>query len=202
MNPFRSSSRCAALLPLALALAAGCAKPPAGDLQLAQNSLGEAKSSGAESYAPEAFTKAQQTFDQAKAEVAAQDGRFALLRSYGKARALLAQARTDADTAKLQAVAGKEQFKGQAQTALDQARLSIETAKTSLATAPIGKDSRADLEAMKGDLEGLQTALADADTAFATGDYAAAKQKADQILEQAKAIEADIARAREKFARK
>ncbi len=201
MNPFRLALRSAALLAVPLLLAAGCAKPPTADLQVAQNSLGEAKSSGADSYAPEAFTKAQQTFDQAKAEVAAQDGRFALLRSYGKARALLSQARTDADAARLQAITGKEQFKGAAQTALDQARLAIETAKTSLATAPAGKDSRADLEAMKGDLEGLATALADADTAFAGGDYASAKQKAEQILEQAKAIDADIARARAKFAR-
>lgn len=201
MNPLRSVFRSAMLLALPVLLAAGCAKPPTADLQVAQNSLGEAKSSGADSYAPEAFTKAQQTFDQAKAEVAAQDGRFALLRSYGKARALLSQARTDADAAKLQAVTGKEQFKGAAQTALDQARLAVETAKTALATAPVGKDSRADLEAMKGDLEGLATALSDADTAFAGGDYASAKQKGEQILEQAKAIDADIARARAKFAR-
>lgn len=201
MNPLRSVFRSAMLLALPVLLAAGCAKPPTADLQVAQNSLGEAKSSGADSYAPEAFTKAQQTFDQAKAEVAAQDGRFALLRSYGKARALLSQARTDADAAKLQAVTGKEQFKGAAQAALDQARLAVETAKTALATAPVGKDSRADLEAMKGDLEGLATALSDADTAFAGGDYASAKQKGEQILEQAKAIDADIARARAKFAR-
>ena len=201
MNPFRHAARAAALFALPLWLASRCAKPPTADLQVAQNSLGEAKSAGADAYAPEAFTKAQQTFDQAKAEVAAQDGRFALLRSYGKARALLSQARTDADAAKLQAVTGKEQFKGSAQTALDQARLAVETAKTSLATAPVGKDSRADLEAMKGDLEGLATALSDADTAFAGGDYASAKQKGEQILEQAKAIDADIARARAKFAR-
>ncbi len=199
MTPLNKALRITVLLTPVL-LAAGCAKPPTADLQVAQNSLGQAKSTGAEAYAPEAFTKAQQTFEQAKAEVAAQDGRFALLRSYGKARALLTQARTDADQAKVKAVAGKEQFKGLAQVSLDQARLALETAKTSLSSAPTGKDSRADLEAMKGDLEGLGTALADADTAFATGDYAASKQKTDQILEQAKAIEADIARARAKFA--
>ncbi len=202
MNRFRSAFRLSYLVAFPLLLAAGCAKPPTADLQMAQNSLGEAKSAGADSYAAEEYTKAQQTFDQAKAEVAAQDGRFALLRSYGKARALISQARTDANNAKMQAVSGKEQYKGQAQTALDQARLAIESARTSLSTAPVGKDSRADLEAMKGDLDGLDTALSDATSAFAGGDYAAAKQKADQILEQAKAIDADIARAREKFARK
>ncbi|HXU45435.1 MAG TPA: DUF4398 domain-containing protein [Thermoanaerobaculia bacterium] len=187
-----------ALALAALPAIAGCAKAPTKELQSAQTSLNEARSSGSEAYAPEAFSKAQQTFEQAKAEVAAQDKKLAPLRSYGKAVALLAQARTDADTAKVQAVSGKEQFKGQAEKALDDARTAIAAARSSLATAPKGKDSRADLEAMKGDLDGLDTALTDAQGAYTGGDYATAKQKAEQVAQQARAVQDDIAKARMK----
>src|SRR5947209_19623194 len=73
------------LLAVAL-LAAGCAKPPQAEMQAAQAALDEAKTSGAESYAPESFSKAQESMAQAKAEVDAQGSKFFLMRSYGKAK--------------------------------------------------------------------------------------------------------------------
>ena len=178
--------------------ASGCSKAPAQDLQSAAASLEEARNAGADAYAPDSFSRAQQSLEQAKAEIAAQDKKFVLLRSYGKAKTLLSQARTDAGTAKLDSASNKQQFKGQAEESMTQARTSLEAARAALLTAPAGKDARADLEAMRGDLDGLTTALADAETAMTASDFAGAKQKADQIVQEATAISADIARARAK----
>ena len=156
--------------------ASGCSKAPAQDLQSAAASLEEARNAGADAYAPDSFSRAQQSLEQAKAEIAAQDKKFVLLRSYGKAKTLLSQARTDAGTAKLDSASNKQQFKGQAEESMTQARTSLEAARAALLTAPAGKDARADLEAMRGDLDGLTTALADAETAMTASDFAGAKQ--------------------------
>lgn len=183
-------------LVLVVALAAfGCAKPPQAEMQGAQAALEEAKAAGGESYAPESWSKAQESMAQAKAEMEAQGSKFSLMRSYGKARLLIAQAKADAYKAKEDVATGKVQAQADAQKVLDQARADLDAATSAVASAPAGKDSRADIEAMKGDLTALRRTLDEAQGASTAGDFATAKQKAEQVRQQAAAISADVAHA-------
>jgi hypothetical protein len=180
---------------LAAVLLGGCSSPPQAEVEAAQAALGEAEGTGAESYAPEAYSKAQESLAQANAEVEAQKERFVLMRSYGRAKQLLRQAREDAVAAKTAAEAGAVAARENAEAAINAARLSLDAAQVALATAPAGKDSRADLEIMRGDLDALRSTLAEADAAFGSSDYVTAQERAQQVEREARAVSADIAQA-------
>lgn len=187
---------------LAAVLLGGCSSPPQAEIEAAQAALGAAEGTGAESYAPDAYDKAQESLALATAEVEAQKERFVLMRSYGRAKQLLRQAQEDAAAAKTAAEAGAVEAKGNAEAAIAAARLSLDAAQVALATAPAGKDSRADLEIMRGDLDALRSTLAQADAAFGSSDYAAAKERADQVDREARSISADIEQAIRKTRRR
>jgi hypothetical protein len=182
-------------LALGVVLLLGCAGAPQKEVEAAQTALNDAKSTGAESYAAEEYSKAQESLAQANAEVEAQKGRFVLMRSYGRAKQLLRQAAQDAVAAKSAAEAGKVEAKSGAEVAIAAARLALDAAVAALATAPAGKDSRADLEIMRGDLDALKSTLGEADAAFGSSDYATAKERAEQVDQEARAIAADIEQA-------
>lgn len=185
-----------------VAALAGCAKAPDAELQAAQSALDAAKAAGAETYAPESLSRAEDTLAQAQAEIDAQNDKFALFRSYQRATELLAQAKTEAEQAQADAEAGKEQARREAQGALEQARTALDSATAALETAPRGKGAGADIEAMRADLEALTQSLAEAEAAFAAEDYLNAKSKAEEVQQQAAAIEADIAQAKARTGRR
>ncbi|MEA2695422.1 MAG: hypothetical protein QOJ16_4809 [Acidobacteriota bacterium] len=188
-NVYRSLVLAAALVAVA------CAKPPQAEMQSAQAAMEEAKAAGGQSYAPESWSKAQESMSQARAEMDAQANKFSLMRSYTKSKLLIAQAKADAYKAKEDVATGKVQAQADAQKSLDQARADLDAAIGAVASAPAGKDSRADIEAMKGDLTALRRTLDEAQAATAAGDFASAKQKAEQVRQQAASISADVAHA-------
>ena len=184
----------AAVLLTSLALVAlGCAKPPDQEMQQAQSAMEVAKTAGAETYAAESLGKAQDVLSQAQAEVQAQQGK--MFKSYAKAKELLAQAKTAADQAAADATTAKAQMKSDAEAALNAAKTALDSATQAVATAPASKDRKADLEAMQSDLATLKTLIGEADSAMASEDYAGAKQKADQVQQEAAKILADVQQA-------
>ena len=172
--------------------AAGCSKVPQEAVPSLEAALDSAKTAGAETYAPEALNRAQETYTQAKAEIEAQNGKFSLTRKYGKATELLAEANRQAEQANEAAVAGKEQAKVEATAAVADARTALGSATTLLAQAPRGKNTKAELDAMQQELTSLQSALDQADTAVTDGNYLDAKVKAEVVSRQAGEIQADI----------
>jgi len=194
-----SRAALAAAVLLALALAAGgCAEPPRLELQAAQAALDSARSSAADTYAPESFGKAQESLVQARAEIATQEGKFRLLRSYDRARQLVNKVKADADRARQEAVVAKLQAQQDARAAIDTARSALAEASATLANAPGGKDSKTDTEAMRAELAALKGLLAEAESAATGEDYTRARQRATQVRDQAAAIQADVAAAIQK----
>jgi hypothetical protein len=186
-------------LALAVALAAGgCAEPPRSELQAAQTALESAKSAAADTYAPDSFSKAQESMVQARAELATQEGKFRLLRSYDRARQLAQKVKADADRAGQEAAVAKLQAQQDARAAIESARGALAEANAALANAPAGKDSKTDTEAMKAELTALKGLLAEAESADTGEDYARARQRATQVRDQAAAIQGDIATAIQK----
>ena len=90
------------LAPLMLGaiLLAGCAKPPAEQIDAAEKALKEAQMSGAATYTAQEYAKLEASLTAMKKEVTDQDGKFALFRDYGKAEQLAASAKADGERVK------------------------------------------------------------------------------------------------------
>lgn len=177
---------------LALALVVGCAKPPQEAVDTAKQALAQAQSAGAADYAPAALKSAQDAVDQLDAELAAQQKKFALFRSYKNAMTLAATAKSAGESAVAEANTGKEKARGEAEAAIAAAKQSAEEARSMLATAPAGKGSQMDIEAMKNDLTGVDTSIGEADQAMQAQQYLQAKSKADAANTAAQNIKSMI----------
>lgn len=194
----RKQSLILGLVVLSLVALAGCAKPPEELMKQTQAALDDAKAAQADIYAPDSINKAQETMNQANAEIETQKGKFALFRSYKKAEELLNQAKAQGETAKQDAIAGKEKAKNEAQAAIDAAKTALEAAKTAVSKAPMGKDTKAEVEAMKAELDALTGTLTEAETDFTGEKYFDAKGKAEQVSSKSAGIDQQVQAAIEK----
>lgn len=187
------------VLTLALGLAS-CAQAPQQEIESAQAALEAARP--LEKYSPEAFKQASDALNTAMAEVEAQNGKFALTRSYSQAKELLAQASEAANKAKAAGEAKREEVKKTAEVLWQEAQTALDAAKAAVETAPRGKGTEADIAAMKADLDAQATALDEAQAAFRSGDYLTAQSKAESVKTMATQISNDIAQARAKRGRR
>ena len=95
----KKSLRMLLVLPLLVALIAGCSKPPEMEMAAADQAMQAAQATQASKYAAADWQMANDTLQAAKAEKAAQDSRFALFRSYGKSKAMFEKASALMNTA-------------------------------------------------------------------------------------------------------
>ena len=173
---------------------AGCAKAPEEAVVATQTSIDAARTAGAETYASEALAKANATFQQAKAEIEVQNGKFALLRSYKNAEALLTQAQTEGQQAQQAAVEGKERARQEANTAIDAARAALQATNELFAQVPKPRKDpdKMSYEQLSAELSGLQVSLDEASAAMASEEYINAKTKADLVVQTANAKQAEL----------
>lgn len=157
----------------------GCQKPPQQEIDGANRALESARAAEAMDYAPDSLRAAEDSAAALDAELKAQEQKFALFRSYKKAKELAAAAVTAGEKASADAAAGKEEAKQGAQTLIGEATAALDEAKMLLEKAPKGKGTQADIEAMKGDLAGVESSIADAQNAFNAEKYLDAKSKAE-----------------------
>ena len=172
-------------------LASGCAQPPADQINAAEQAVKEAQQSGAATYVANDYAKVEGLLTAMKAEVAEQDGKFALLRDYGKAEQLAASAKAEAERVKADAVKKLEEAKFAATQAHQAAQTSVKSTLELVAKAPAGKD-RAALESIKTDAEALKGSLNDVQMMLDKGDYLGAQTKAKAIQEKADAVSHEI----------
>ncbi len=182
----------------ALVAVIGCAKVPQEAVDAAKAALEAAKGLEADRYAADLFNAAQDTLEQAMAEIETQNGKFALTRSYAAAQGLLAAALNAANAAKDAAVVNKEKVKGEAQQLLTDAQAAVNASKELMKRAPRGKDTRAALEAMQNDMTAIENTLAEAATAMANGDFLAARDKAGAAMANANSIAEEVKAAMQK----
>lgn len=177
---------------LLLLLTIGCASKPETEVTEAQQAFEGARSAEADVYAPEDFRVAQDSLKEAEAELAAQDSKFALTRSYEQAVAVLKRTRDDAEKAASAAKANRENVMKEAQTAQVSAQTAIAETRELMAKAPTGKGTRADLEALAGDLAGAETAFQEAEQLLSQQKYLGARDQFQGVLEQVGAIRSEI----------
>lgn len=178
-------------LALAALLMAGCAKPPQEQIEAAEKAVKEAQLRGAATYSADEYAKLEGTLAALKKEVAEQEGRFALVRDYGKAEQLAASAKADGERVTADAAKKKEEAKAAAHQAQQVAQEAVKSTLALVAQAPVGKD-RAALEAIKNDAEALKASLNQVQLAIDKEDYPAAQTQAKAIHDKSQAVSAEI----------
>ena len=172
-------------------LMSGCAQPPADQINAADQAVKDAQQSGAATYVPDDYAKLEGLLSAMKTEVAEQDGKFALLRDYGKAEQLAATTKAEAERLKTEAAQKLEEAKFGATQAHHAAQASVTSTLELVAKAPVGKD-RAALQTIKTDAEALKASLNDVQMMIDKGQYLGAETKANAIQEKADAVSHEI----------
>ena len=181
------------LLPVlcTVVLMGGCAQPPADQINAAEQAVKDAEQSGAATYVANDYAKIDGLRAALKQEVADQDGKFALLRDYGKAEQLAATTKAEAERVKADAVKKMEEAKSAAVQAQQAAQQTVQSTLALVAMAPAGKD-RAALESIKTDAEALKASLNDVQMAIDKADYLVAQTKAKAIQEKGQAVSKEV----------
>ena len=191
------------LLLVVAVLVVGCAKPPQQEIDNAKAAVAAADQAEAGKYAPEALDKANQAITAMNAELQAQEAKFALFRSYTKAKQLAADAQKAGDDAKQAAVEGKEKAKKEARAAIDDVKASIDKAKALMADLDKcrrkPKEFKKDMEMMKGNVDGYANQVNDLEGAFTREDFLGAKAQAASLKGQVDKITADLEGAKTKM---
>jgi hypothetical protein len=182
-----------ALLPVlcTFALLAGCAQPPADQINAAEQAVKDAQQSGAATYVANDYAKVEGLLGALKKEVSDQDAKFALLRDYGKAEQLAAAAKAEAERVKADAVKKMEEAKHAAMQDHQVAQDAVKSTLELVAKAPAGKD-RAALESIKTDAEALKASLNEVQMMIDKSDYLGAQTKAKAIQEKSQAVSHEI----------
>lgn len=175
-----------------------CAEKPIQGTDSALQALQAAKQAGAEKYAPESLRVAEDEYQKAQEEIAAQDDTFVMTRNYDTANAILVKVVADAEKAKTDAIASRQLMKTEAEGAVVLAKTSLEEAKNQLAQAPTGKGTQADLQALRGDLQAAETTFAEIDAIMAMEDYIGVKAKAESVQALAARVNEQVAQAIQK----
>ncbi len=183
-----------ALALLALPLLWGCSKPPEVEMQKATAAMQAARQAEAEQYAPQALTTAQDTLNAAMSLKQEQDSKFALFRSYGKAKAQYMRAEFLAQKAATDAAAEKERVRLQVADMLTKTRAAIDDAKAQVDKAPKGKgaEDKAAIEMMKSEITAINAAYDEAKADFDGGKFLTAKTKLEQVSTRTAAVVAKV----------
>ncbi len=181
----------------------GCAKAPQQSIDQARTALDQAQKAQAPDYAPQAWDQAQQSMTAAMAEVEAQNAKFAPLRSYKNAGQLVETAREEAVKAEQAAVAGREQAKTEAETAVSDVKGSLDRANELL--DQLGRCRRrpkgfaSDLQLMRGNVDGLAQQLTDVESAMSSESYLQARTLAEELKSQVDTVVKDLESAKAKI---
>lgn len=184
----------------AMALMVGCAKVPQQELDAAKAAMDAAKAAEADRYVPELFNAAKDSLNAATAEIEKQNSKFALFRSYKRAKDLVAKATAGANDAVAQAAVKKEEVKKEAEEILAQVAPAIENVKKLMKKAPRGKEGRAALEAMNSELAAVEASLAEVNTAMTNGDFLTARDKVQANLAKVNSLTEELQAAIDKKA--
>ena len=178
-----------------LATVTACSRPPAETVAAGDQAAQAALAAGAEEYATSAMSEVTRAKAALDAELAAQQERFALRRSYQRAGELATAYRQASDQAASAAEAGREQARVDASALIEESKVLLEEVRAMLAAAPTGKGTRADLAAMNADLDQAGTLLTEAESLLGSGEFLTAKSRATSAREAIDRVKAAVEQA-------
>ena len=171
-----------------LLILGGCQNAPQAVIDAAKEAVATVESAEASRYAAEQFNAMQDSLEAAMAEIDAQNGKFALMRNYGRAQELLHSVVAMADSTKQAAIANKDVIRLEAEQLISQMQAQVVEARALVAKAPKGKEGRAALEMIESEIGTVEVSLAEASTAFNAGDFLNARDKAKAGMEKLQSI--------------
>lgn len=181
----------------------GCAKPPVAEMDAAKGALTTAEGVEAATYADAELNEAKAAVAAAEAELATQQGKFALGRNYDKAKELIAEAANKATAAQTAAIAGKEEAVQKAEASLstlNSAIASIDAMVAHLQACPKKpKGFDADMLVIGTQVDALKAEVAPVQQAISDGDYNGAVARAESVQVQAATLSTDLEGAAEKI---
>jgi hypothetical protein len=188
--------RILAVLSLALGLAA-CARPPQDQVSEARAELeAAAKSPDVQTYAPDPLHAAQETLAALEEELAAQAGRFFLVRSYDATGQMALQVLAESRTAVKAAADAKRQVRAEAGPLIAATTEAAAEVEKRLWAARRVRGVRPEFLAQgAADIAQARASLAAAQNDFDAGAFAAAKAKAMAVRDGLAALDGRISEA-------
>lgn len=175
-----------------LIVLAGCQSAPQAVIDAAKAAVKTAESAEASRYAAAQFNAMQDSLDAAMAEIDVQNGKFALIRNYGRAQQLLHSVISMADSTEQAALANKDAVHLEAEQLISQMQTQVVEARKLATKAPTGKEGRAALKMIESEIGTIEVTLAEASTAFNAGDYLNARDKAKAGMEKLQSITKEL----------
>ncbi len=186
-----------ALLALLVAGLSGCARPPQARLDEARAELSAAaRSADVLTYAPDALRAAQESLAALDQELAAQAGRFFLVRSYDAAAGLALQVLAQSRTAVKAAVEAKRQVRAETGPLIAATTGAAAEVEKRLWAARRVRGIRPELLAQgAAAIAQARASLADAGRDYEAGAYASAKAKVMAVRDGLAGLDARISEA-------
>jgi hypothetical protein len=164
---------------LLLIVLAACSEPPQKEIDLAQGALDAARAAGAEQYAPQEYTAATSSLQQAHDAVAQNDYRLALTRAL--------DAHDRAQSAARGAANGKARARGEAEAATAGAAAAVAQFMARIDAAEAARLPQRDVAAARSVSTNAQAAVQKARAAIGAENYPAAREAVKGIPDRIKA---------------
>jgi hypothetical protein len=181
---------------VSLVAGAGCSRPPTEEMQGAFAAQEAAVAAEASDYAPDEQALVTRLREELDVEMAAQEEKVALTRSYDRAKVLTDSLLTAADHATQAANGNKARVQEETSGMIALLRTSLEEARGRLAVAPAGKGSAADLAMLRADLDAAGQALTEAQASMDSGRYLDARARATAAQETLAKVTGAVSQAR------
>lgn len=168
----------------------GCQKYPQAEVDAATAAIESTRAVQANLYVPEEFNALQDSLTTVLAAVEKEKSK--LFHNYKDEVAKLTATAAQADIVKNNAIAKKEQYKQETNTALAEIATLMEQNKEYLAKAPKGKEGKAALEAIAADLTTIEAGVAEVNNKLASDDIIGALNQAKSLKEKATGINTEL----------
>ena len=196
MRVSRPLPRALAAFAAVLALSA-CSAPPDETVAAARASEAAALEAGAQVYAPDALPAVAAAREALEAELAVQEGKMALTRSFRRAGELAQAYQAAADQAAAAASAAYEQAKNETVEFMNRGWADLAAAPSLLASVPRGRLSAQELAALRAEVALAEERLRAADPLIPHGRYLEAREYAREAVDALARVKDAVARAQE-----
>lgn len=178
-------------------LLSSCSKVPQTELDAANAAIEDARSTGANLYAPAEFNALQDSMNAVNVMIETRKGK--MFANFGEVKTKLTQITAQSAAVKTNAESRKAEVKAEVDAVMVQVNTLIAEAKTLVENAPKGKEGKAAVDAISAEISTVEAATAEATTLVEQGKWLEARDKLNAAKEKISAVNAELNSVIEKF---